>query len=85
MLKAHQTMMKSLCDDAGAFRSSNEGVFSDSGCVHLAPSPHLVHALIQDLFDWLNQSQDHPLIKSCVFHYEFEFIHPFSNGNGRMG
>lgn len=85
LLKAHGTMMAALTDDAGHFRHGGVGVFSDHGCVHMAPPAERVPFLIGDLFEWLRSSEDHLLIKSCVFHYEFEFIHPFSDGNGRTG
>ena len=78
-------MMKGLALDAGQFRNCNEGVFSGSKCVHLAPPPDRVPGLMKDLFDWLKNSKEHLLVRSCVFHYEFEFIHPFSDGNGRTG
>lgn len=85
LLKAHGVMMKGLALDAGQFRNCNEGVFSGSKCIHLAPPPNRVPDLMNDLFDWLKKSKDHLLVRSCVFHYEFEFIHPFSDGNGRTG
>lgn len=85
LLKAHGVMMRGIMPDAGKFRNCNEGVFSGSKCIHLAPPPNRVPALMDDLFDWLKNSKDHLLIRSCVFHYEFEFIHPFSDGNGRTG
>ena len=85
LLKAHSTMMAALNDEAGRFRTSGVGVFGDTGLVHLAPPAERVPGLMDDLFGWLRESQDHLLIRSCVFHYEFEFIHPFSDGNGRMG
>lgn len=85
LLKAHGVMMRGITPDAGEFRNCNEGVFSGSKCIHLAPPPNRVPALMEDLFDWLKNSKDHLLIRSCVFHYEFEFIHPFSDGNGRTG
>lgn len=85
LLKAHGVMMQGIAPDAGKFRSCNEGVFRGKKCVHLAPPPNMVPALMKDLFDWLKTSKDHLLIKSCVFHYEFEFVHPFSDGNGRTG
>lgn len=85
LLKAHGTMMMALTDDAGHFRRSGVGVFSDTGLVHMAPPPQRVAGLMEDLFEWLRSSEDHLLIRSCVFHYEFEFIHPFSDGNGRTG
>lgn len=85
MLKAHSVMMESLIDDAGRFRRSGVGVFSEKGLVHMAPPAERVPYLMDELFEWLNKSDDHLLIRSCVFHYEFEFIHPFIDGNGRMG
>ena len=78
-------MMMALTDDAGKFRSGGAGVFSEKGLVHMAPPADRVPKLIEDLFEWLKQAKDHLLIRSCVFHYEFEFIHPFSDGNGRTG
>ena len=85
LLKAHGTMMMALTDDAGKFRRGGVGVFSEERLVHMAPPADRVPFLIDDLFEWLKQAKDHLLIRSCVFHYEFEFIHPFSDGNGRMG
>lgn len=85
LLKAHRVMMQALLDDAGKFRRSGVGVFSEKGLVHIAPPADRVPTLMGDLFDWLKASNDHLLIRSCVFHYEFEFIHPFIDGNGRTG
>ena len=85
LLKAHGVMMRALTGDAGRFRAGGVGVFSEKGCVHMAPPADRVPMLINDLFEWLVEASDHLLIRSCVFHYEFEFIHPFSDGNGRMG
>ena len=80
LLKAHKTMTAKLLDDAGSFRAVNVAVGA-----HVAPPHTQVSTLMQQLFTWLEQSDEHLLIKSCVFHYEFEFIHPFRDGNGRIG
>lgn len=85
LLSAHKTLMLGLIDSAGQYRSTGVGVIKNSKVIHMAPPANLVAKLMGDLFAWLQASDDHPLIKSCVFHYEFEFIHPFADGNGRMG
>lgn len=85
LLKAHGVMMQALVDDAGCYRHGGVGVFGEKGLVHLAPPADRVPYLMSDLFHWLKYSKDHLLIRSCVFHFEFEFIHPFIDGNGRMG
>ena len=85
LLKAHSLMMKGLMDEPGRYRTCGVGVYSKRGCEHMAPPANRVPLLMSDLFDWLKNSKDQLLIKSCVFHYEFEFIHPFIDGNGRMG
>lgn len=85
LLKAHGVMMQALVDQPGRYRSGGVGVFGEKGIVHLAPSAERVPILMSDLFNWLKNSKDHLLIRSCVFHYEFEFIHPFLDGNGRTG
>ena len=85
LLRAHSTMMMGLVDTAGRWRNGGAGVFGEHGCVHKAPPAERVPALMADLFEWLKTSDDHLLIRSCVFHYEFEFIHPFLDGNGRTG
>jgi len=85
ILKAHLSMMCGLIDDAGIFRKKGVGVFDGTNIIHVAPSAERVKDLMEDLFAWLRSSSDHLLIRSCVFHYEFEFIHPFSDGNGRTG
>ncbi len=86
LLKAHAVMMKDLVEHAGAFRTASVGVINEKGAViHVAPPHAMVGPLISQLFGWLNTSKLHILIKSCIFHYEFEFIHPFPDGNGRMG
>ena len=85
LLHAHELMMAALTDDAGHFRKGGVGVLSETGMVHLAPPAERVRNLMGDLFAWLKNDDNHLLVRSCVFHYEFEFIHPFTDGNGRMG
>ena len=85
LLKVHLTMEAGLIDDAGRFRRGDVGVASGEEIIHYAPPAERVPYLMRDLFDWLGETAEHPLIKSCIFHYEFEFIHPFSDGNGRTG
>lgn len=85
ILKAHGILMAGLTKEAGHFRSGGVGVFAGERLVHMAPPANILPKLVSDLMHWLKTSDAHPLIKSCVFHYEFEFIHPFSDGNGRMG
>ena len=85
LLKAHKLMMSDLVERNGKYRNEGVGVFDGKQVVHLAPPADRVPFLMADLFQWLKNSDVHPLIKSCVFHYEFEFIHPFQDGNGRMG
>ena len=86
MLKAHALMMKDLVKQAGHYRNDGVGVFDGNGnCLHMAPPADRVPQLMGDLFHWVKTTKEHPLIHSCVFHYEFEFIHPFIDGNGRMG
>lgn len=85
-LKAHKLLMQGLVEDAGKVRSKNVGVLKGSKISHIAPKPDRVDALLHDLFLFLKQEKHiHPLILSSVFHYEVEFIHPFSDGNGRIG
>lgn len=85
LLRAHKLMMADLVDRNGKYRSGGVGIFDGNEVVHVAPPASNVPFLMADLFSWLKNSNEHPLIKSCVFHYEFEFIHPFQDGNGRMG
>ncbi len=85
MLLAHRVLMDELTKEAGTFRCSGVGIFAGEQLVHMAPPASQVPNLIKDLVDWAKKAEVHPLIKSCVFHYEFEFIHPFADGNGRMG
>lgn len=85
LLQAHQMLMTGLIDEVGQYRHSGVGVMSGDQVVHMAPPANQVPRLMNDLLEWLNDSEEHPLIQSSVFHYEFEFIHPFADGNGRMG
>lgn len=85
LLRAHGFMMDGLVKDAGRFRNGNVGVFDDDQLVHPGTPAHYVPEVIAQLFDWLRTSSQHPLVKSCTSHYELEFIHPFSDGNDRMG
>lgn len=85
LLKAHKLMMADLVEQNGKYRKDGVGIFDGNQVVHLAPPADRVPFLMSNLFEWLKNSDIHPLIKSCVFHYEFEFIHPFQDGNGRMG
>ena len=85
--KYHGIMTKYVVDISGEFRNSDEGVFDDRGrCIFIAPPPYLVPSLMDDLFNRMQDEKDntHPLILSCIFHYEFVFIHPFCDGNGRI-
>ena len=85
LLKAHKVMMNDLISENGQFRSTGVGVFNGKTLVHMAPPANMVPIQIHDLFTWYKNSEIHPLIRSAIFHYEFEFIHPFADGNGRMG
>ena len=85
LLKAHGILMADLVKNAGYFRTGGVGVFKGRQVVHMAPPAEFVPEHIGNLINWYQKSTAHPLIKSAVFHYEFEFIHPFADGNGRMG
>lgn len=85
LLKAHKIMMGGLVKEAGVFRSKGVGVYAGEQLIHAGTPANYVPGLIGQLFDWLKKSNLHPLIKGCIFHYEFEFIHPFVDGNGRLG
>ena len=80
LLLAHKILMDEILTTAGSFRSVNVKVGE-----HIAPKASMVNELMINLFSWLKNSDEHMLLKSCIFHYEFEFIHPFSDGNGRIG
>jgi Fic family protein len=84
-LKAHKLMMGEVLTNAGAFRGSNVGVVGQDGVSHIAPPPIQVPNLMGNIFDWLGKTEDNLLLVSCITHFEIEFIHPFSDGNGRMG
>ena len=85
LLKAHGLMMSQLVRNAGHYRQEGVGVFDGNGnCLHMAPPADRVPELMGDLFHWVKTCKTHPLVYSCVFHYEFEFIHPFIDGNGRI-
>ncbi len=85
LLKSHKILMDQLLKKAGTYRTSNVGVGSNDSVVDVASPSGQISKLMGDLFHWLNTTDTHSLIVSSVFHYEFEFIHPFIDGNGRMG
>lgn len=85
LLQAHSLLMQGLVDDAGQLRSGGAGIYQGEKLVHMAPPASQVHRLMGELLHWLETTDAHPLIASAAFHYDFEFIHPFSDGNGRMG
>jgi Fic family protein len=84
-LEAHKILMRGLVKEAGAYRKQSVGIVQGEKLAHLAPPYENVPFLMNDLFDYLKSKDELTLIKSCVFHYEMEFIHPFIDGNGRMG
>lgn len=85
LCKAHEILMTGLIDNPGKLRQASVGIVKGSDIAHVAPQGEMVYSLITELFKYLRNDDDLILIKSCVFHYEFEFIHPFIDGNGRMG
>ena len=85
LLLAHRILMDGLVKEAGVFRSGNVGVYAGNQLIHVGTPAKYVPQLMEQLMAWLKESKYHPLVKSCIFHYEFEFIHPFSDGNGRIG
>ncbi|TVQ42225.1 MAG: Fic family protein [Saprospirales bacterium] len=84
-LQAHEKLMSGLVEDPGRYRTKNVGVYKGEEIAHMAPPAWNVSNLMSNLFTYLKKSEDSLIIKSCVFHYEMEFIHPFMDGNGRMG
>jgi len=84
-LKAHHLLMNGLIDSAGKYRTKGVGIVKGDKVEHIAPPAENVPFLMKDLFEYLNDPEELTVIKSCVFHYEMEFIHPFLDGNGRMG
>lgn len=85
LLDCHAILMNGLLDEPGKYRSGAVGIMAGKEVVHMAPPAERVQFLMGDLLRWLKTTKDHPLIASSVFHYEFEFIHPFADGNGRLG
>ena len=85
LLLAHKIMTSELIKESGRFRSKNAGVYQGDKLIHMGTLPEYIPELINNLFLWLKNSKEHSLIKAVVFHYEFEFIHPFQDGNGRIG
>jgi len=85
LLNAHRLLMTDLVESSGKWRTGGVGVVKGKEVIHMAPPAANVSGLMDDLLAWLQQTDTHPLITSCVFHYELEFIHPFADGNGRMG
>lgn len=85
LLRVHGAMMQGLRPDAGTFRSGDVGVFDGPQLIHAGTPARYVPSVVADLFEWLSRTDLHPLLAACVFHYELEFIHPFSDGNGRTG
>lgn len=86
LLTAHGVLTRNLVDESGVFRSGQVGVVDgDGNIIHFGTLPQYVPSLVEDLLNWAKYNDVHPLISSCVFHYEFELIHPFADGNGRLG
>ena len=85
LLAAHAVLMTGLLEDAGTYRRKSAGVMGKEGVIHIAPPADRLPCLMKQLVGWLGSTELHPLIAGAVFHYEFEFIHPFADGNGRLG
>lgn len=86
LLTAHSMLTKYLLAESGSFRQGEEGVFSGNECIFMAPPARFVPSLMEQLFSWLQEVKNslHPLLIAAIFHYEFVFIHPFADGNGRL-
>ncbi len=85
LLLAHKFLLQNILNNAGNYRCSNVGIGGKDSITHVAPPPNIVPQLMSDLLEWLKNTDEHLIVTSCVFHYEFEFIHPFNDGNGRVG
>lgn len=85
LCRAHGLLMNGLIENAGKLRLTSVGILKGNDVTHIAPPGNMVYSLMNELFEYLKKDEDLLLVKSCVFHYEFEFIHPFTDGNGRMG
>ncbi|MET4694390.1 Fic family protein [Endozoicomonas lisbonensis] len=85
LLQVYTSLMRGLTDQVGCWRNSGVGIYRDEQLIHMPPPPSQVSRLMSELLVWVADTDLHPLIASCIFHYEFEFIHPFTDGNGRMG
>lgn len=85
LLRVHKEMTEGIVPTAGRFRDANAGVFDGDRLIHMGTPAHYVPQVMADLFSWLERTELHPLLSSCIFHYEFEFVHPFADGNGRTG
>src|SRR3546814_2550925 len=85
LLQAHGLLMAGLVDRPGRLRDGDVGIWRGNKLLHMAPPAGQVPRLVKDLLGWLRRTDAHPLVASAAFHYDFEFIHPFSDGNGRMG
>lgn len=86
LLEAHKYITSELVSQSGTFRNKDVGIFDNKGnVIHMGARPEYIKQEMNKLFSWLKESNTHPVIKSCVFHFELEFIHPFEDGNGRIG
>ncbi len=85
LLATHSLMMGEVLENSGKYRNTGVGIHDQQKIVHMAPPHKMVPKLMGDLFSWLNKKEVHPLVLEAIFHYELEFIHPFIDGNGRMG